>query len=56
MSLHSRIQDILDSPSASNWLKNTLRSGLNRDCVDAAADAELLTELLRAHCNQALGR
>lgn len=56
MNLHNRIQGILDSPSASNWLKSTLRSALNRDCVDAAADAELLAELLQAHRNQALGR
>lgn len=40
------IQQVLDSPSASFWLKNALQSALNRDCVDAARDAELLSTLL----------
>lgn len=39
---------ILDSPTASFWLKEALESAWKRDCVDAAADAELLAKILTA--------
>jgi hypothetical protein len=48
------LQQVLDSPSTSNWLKNALRSAIQRDCVDAANDAEVLAALLRRHANWAL--
>ena len=38
--------EILASPSTSHWLKDALKSALNRDCVDAASDAELLAFVL----------
>lgn len=47
-------ENVLASPCTSYWLKNALRSALERDCVDAAADAELLARLLRARCDEAL--
>jgi hypothetical protein len=38
--------EILASPSTSYWLKDALKSALNRDCVDASKDAELLALVL----------
>jgi hypothetical protein len=38
---------ILDDLSASYWIKNALRSALERDPVDAATDAEVLAAALR---------
>jgi len=40
-------ENILDDPAASFWLKNALRSALNRDPVDALHDAELLVVALK---------
>lgn len=48
------IADILDSRSASFWLRDALRAAINRDPVDAARDAELMAELLRERCDQIL--
>jgi hypothetical protein len=41
---------ILNNPSASLWLKDALRSALQRDPVDAARDAELLAVVLISRC------
>lgn len=46
---------ILESPSASFWLKRALRSALDRDVVDAAHDAEILASILRKRADGALG-
>jgi hypothetical protein len=48
------IPEILDDPSASSWLKNTLREALLRDPVDAANDAEVLAKLLDRRCREIL--
>lgn len=40
-------ETILDDPAASFWLKNTLRSALDRDPVDALNDSELLVVALK---------
>ncbi len=40
-------ENILDDLAASFWLKNALRSALNRDPVDALNDAELLVVALK---------
>lgn len=45
--MDKKIKDILSDPCASYWLKNALQSSLDRDCVDAANDAEVLAETLR---------
>lgn len=50
------VQELLDSPSVSFWLKNALRAALSRDCVDAAADAGLLADVLQERADEALGR
>lgn len=45
--IDQQIQAILEAdPSASQWLKSSLRSALQRDPVDAANDAELLALIL----------
>ncbi len=45
---------ILNDPAVSFWLKDALRSALERDPVDAARDADNLAASLRLHCNQVL--
>jgi hypothetical protein len=49
------ISEVLASPTTSYWLKDALRTALNRDCVDAANDAEVLAVILRTYANQTLG-
>jgi hypothetical protein len=39
-------EEILDDPSASDWLKGALRSAIERDPVDALNDALLLAATL----------
>jgi hypothetical protein len=39
-------EEILADPCTSYWLKNALASALERDCVDASHDAELLAHVL----------
>lgn len=39
---------IMGSPCASYWLKESIKQALNRDCVDAWKDADLLTRILKA--------
>lgn len=46
------LDSILSDPSASYWLKDTLRSAITRDPVDAANDAETLAQVLRAYCDK----
>ena len=50
------IDQVMDSPDTSYWLKDALRQALNRDCVNAYYDAKLLTEMLKEHMDKALGR
>lgn len=50
------VDEILASPSASFWLKDALRSALQRDPVDAANDAELLASILAKRSAAALSR
>jgi hypothetical protein len=45
----NRILAVLNEPSTSDWLKNAVKSALNRDPVDALNDATLLSDLLRQH-------
>lgn len=40
------IEQVLNDPAASDWLKSALRSALERDCIDAATDAAVLANLL----------
>ena len=45
---------ILNDPSASDWLKQTLLQALKRDPVDAANDAEILHQLLERRAEDTL--
>jgi hypothetical protein len=46
----SEINAVIEDPCTSNWLRTSLVSALNRDCVDAANDAEILSGLLNRLC------
>jgi len=48
------INEVMEDPSASFWLRQALRGALARDPVDAANDAEMLTRLLDARCCETL--
>lgn len=49
------VEEVLSGFSSSHWLKQALQSALNRDCVDAAHDAELLSKILNARADKILG-
>ena len=51
MTTTDEIQKTLANKSTSAWLKQALESALERDPVDAANDAEVLTELLARRCD-----
>jgi len=38
---------VTEDPTASHWLKNALIEAINRDPVDAAQDAEVLSRILK---------
>jgi hypothetical protein len=46
-------EEILDDPAASDWLKEALRSALERDPVEALNDALLLAGLLEERLRRA---
>jgi hypothetical protein len=49
-----RIAKVLSDRSTSFWLKSALSGALARDPVDAARDAEVLSELLAQRADSAL--
>jgi hypothetical protein len=46
------INQVLADAAASSWIKQSLRSALSRDPVDAANDAEVLACLLDNRCQK----
>jgi len=44
--VEKQINRIIDSPSTSFWLSDAFKALMQRDCLDAANDAELLGSLL----------
>lgn len=44
--LEISIAAVLNDPSASHWLKNAVKSSLERDPLDALQDAQLLAALM----------
>ena len=50
----SVIETVMKDPSASYWLRDALKSALQRDPVDAANDAEFLALVLQARCEALL--
>lgn len=55
MSVEAEIKDLIGSPDASFWLKQSLQSALSRDYIDAANDADLLRDLLDRRATKKLG-
>ena len=49
------ISAVVGSLSTTYWLRQALQSALTRDCVDAANDAEQLSDLLSRRCEQLSG-
>ena len=50
------IEFVLSDPAASFWLKEALRSALDRDPVGVANDAEVLFRLLDERCRNILSQ
>jgi len=45
---------VTEDPAASYWLKNALIEAINRDPVDAAQDAEVLSRILKLRAEAAI--
>jgi hypothetical protein len=45
---------VTEDPAASYWLKNALIEAINRDPVDAAQDAEVLSRILKLRAAAAI--
>lgn len=50
------IMALMSDPSASDWLKTTLASALDRDPFDAERDALVLAGLLTRHLDAVVAR
>jgi hypothetical protein len=48
------IDDVLQDPESSRWLRTALRTALSRDPVEAAADAARLVKVLEQRLSNAL--
>jgi hypothetical protein len=48
------IEQLLNDPATSHWLKAALRSALARDPVDAANDSDVLARILDRRCRDIL--
>lgn len=46
----------LQDPATSHWLRTAITQALERDPVDALADAELLLQLLRLQLDMLMGQ
>ena len=55
MNVDEEIRAVIESPATSYWLKQALETALHRDCVDAANDAEALSDLLSRRCDAVQG-
>lgn len=51
----AQIADVMGDPAASFWLRQSLRTALERDPVDALNDALVLASVLDAHLRSVLG-
>jgi hypothetical protein len=45
---------VTEDPAVSSWLKNALIEAINRDPVDAAEDAEVLSRILKLRATAAV--
>ena len=51
----AEVAEVLSDPASSFWLRQSLRSALERDPVDALNDALVLASVLDAQLRAALG-
>ncbi len=49
------IRKILDDPSVHDWLKQSLATAIQQDSVDAAIDAQTLSDVLSRWCDHLIG-
>lgn len=49
-------EDVLSDPTASYWLKEAIRACLERDPLDAAADASVLANLMESRLAARVGQ
>lgn len=54
MTVKDDIEAVIGCAATSTWLRDALRAALARDPVDAANDAELLSDLLARRCDEFL--
>ena len=55
MSIQEEIQAVITAPETSHWMRDALIAASLRDPVDAANDAEVLSDLMSRRCAQLLG-
>jgi hypothetical protein len=46
MTIDEEIRAVINAPDTSHWLRQALNSALERDSIDAANDADFLSDLL----------
>lgn len=56
LTVDDEIRAVMESSGTSYWLRQALQLALTRDCVDAANDAEHLSDLLSRRCDQVCGQ
>lgn len=49
------VDELLERRDVSFWLKKAIQENLVRDPVDALNDAEILLDVLKQRCSEALG-
>ena len=49
------VDELLERRDVSLWLKKAIQENLVRDPVDALNDAEILLDVLKQRCSEALG-
>lgn len=54
--IEAEIAEVIACPTTSDWLRQCLELALARDCVDAANDAEHLSQLLTRRCDILINR
>ncbi len=50
------LDELIENPTVSYWLKDAIRAMLRRDPVDAYADAEVLRGIMKARVESLLGK
>lgn len=55
MTIHQKIQKILDDPSVHYWVKDAITLLMDKDPVDAKYDAKLVADIMAEWCEYQLG-